>query len=76
MGCNCEGYRKGLSRDVGGIPVDCAQSNHSSFLPFLQANDGYTAKTVVLTGVHRGPHQAFYTGVKFLVSAQHPVVLF
>ena len=36
----------------------------------------YTAKTVVLTGVHRGPHQAFYTGVKFLVLAQHPVVLF
>ena len=35
-----------------------------------------TAKTVVLTGVHRGPHQAFYTGVKFLVLAQHPVVLF
>ena len=36
----------------------------------------YTAKTVVLTGVHRGPDQAFYTGVKFLVLAQHPVVLF
>ena len=36
----------------------------------------YTAKTVVLTGVHRGPHQAFYTGVKYLVLAQHPVVLF
>ena len=35
----------------------------------------YTAKTVVLMGVHRGPHQAFYTGVKFLVLAQHPVVL-
>ena len=35
-----------------------------------------TAKTVVLTGVHRGPHQAFYTGVKFVVLAQHPVVLF
>ena len=34
MGCNCEGYRKGLSRDVGGIPVDCAQSNHSSFVLF------------------------------------------
>ena len=33
-------------------------------------------KFVVLTGVHRGPHQAFYTGVKFLVLAQHPVVLF
>ena len=33
-------------------------------------------KTVVLTGVHRGPHQAFYTGVKFVVLAQHPVVLF
>ena len=30
MGCNCEGYRKGLSHDVGGIPVDCAQSNHCS----------------------------------------------
>ena len=36
----------------------------------------YTAKTVVLTGVHRGPHQAFYTGVKILVLAQHQVVLF
>ena len=31
----------------------------------------YTAKTVVLTGVHRAPHQAFYTGVKFVVLAQH-----
>ena len=36
----------------------------------------YTAKTVVLTGVRRGPHQAFYTGVKFAVLVQHPVVLF
>ena len=36
----------------------------------------FTAKTVVLTGVHRGPHQAFYTGVKFLVLAQHPVCYF
>ena len=34
------------------------------------------AKNVVLTGVHRGPRQAFYTGVKFVVLAQHPVVLF
>ena len=32
MDCNCEGYRKGLSRDIGGIPVDCAQSNHSSLI--------------------------------------------
>ena len=31
---------------------------------------------MVLTGVHRGPHQAFYTCVKLLVLAQHPVVLF
>ena len=35
-----------------------------------------TAKTVVLTGVHSGSHQAFYTGVTFLVLSQHPVVLF
>ena len=34
------------------------------------------AKTVVLTGVHSGPHQTFYTGVKFLVLAQYSVVLF
>ena len=41
-----------------------------------ETTDIYTAKTVVLTGhLHRGPHQAFYTGVKFLVLAQHPVVL-
>ena len=37
---------------------------------------GTLQKTVVLTGVHRGPHQAFYTSVKLLVLAQHPVVLF
>ena len=36
----------------------------------------FTVKTLVLTGVHRGTHQAFYTGVKFMVLAQHPVVLF
>ena len=39
----------------------------------------FTAKTVVLnytTGVNRGPHHAFYTGVKFVVLDQHPVVLF
>ena len=30
----------------------------------------HTAKPVVLTGVHRGQHQALYTGVKFLVLAQ------
>ena len=41
-------------------------------LPFFV----YTANTMVLTDVHRGPHQAFYTGVKFVVLAQHPVVLF
>ena len=29
----------------------------------------------MLTGVHRGPYQAFYTGVKFLVLAQHPMQL-
>ena len=27
------------------------------------------------TGANRGPHHAFYTGVKFAVSFQHPVVL-
>ena len=36
----------------------------------------HNKKTVVLTGVHRGPHHAFYTGVKFVVLVQHPVVLF
>ena len=38
----------------------------------------YTAKTVVLKLHHRfnrGPHHAFYTGVK-LTPVQHPVVLF
>ena len=28
------------------------------------------------TGVNRGPHHAFYTGVKFVVLVQHQVVLF
>ena len=27
----------------------------------------YTAKTVVLNKINRGPHHAFYTGVKFAV---------
>ena len=27
-------------------------------------------------GFNRGPHHAFYTGVKFAVLVQHPVVLF
>ena len=27
-------------------------------------------------GVNRGSHHAFYTGVKFVVLVQHPVVLF
>ena len=38
----------------------------------------YTAKTVVLKlhRVLRGSHHAFYTGVKFAVLVQHPVVLF
>ena len=37
-------------------------------------------KTVVLKLHHRcynrGPHRAFYTGVKFVVLVRHPVVLF
>ena len=40
-----------------------------------------TAKNVVLkinynTGVNRGPHHAFYTGVKSALLVQPPVVLF
>ena len=37
----------------------------------------YHSKNCGVNGcTYRGPHQAFYTGVKFLVLAQHPVVLF
>ena len=35
-----------------------------------------TAKTVVLTGVHSGPIPGILHRVKFVVLAQHPVVLF
>ena len=30
-GLNCEGFTKGLSRGVGGIPINCAQSFSFSF---------------------------------------------
>ena len=41
----------------------------------------YTAKNCGVkitpcTGVSRGPHHAFYTGVKFAVLVQHPVLLY
>ena len=67
--------------DLGGdlVVVDCAEE-----YPYVCAEPAgemsefisvtYTANTVVLTGVHRGPHQAFYTGDKFMVLAQHPVL--
>ena len=58
------------------VITDVTNQGVTSVTIRLEIHSIYTAKTVVLTGVHRGPHQAFYTGVKFLVLAQHPVVLF
>ena len=61
-----EKLNNGMGRRLAAIVSTCI------FLFYFY----YTAKTVVLTGIHRGPHQAFCTSVKFLVLAQHPVVLF
>ena len=38
--------------------------------------EDHTMHFTYTTGVNRGPHHAFYTGVKFVVLVQHPMVLF
>ena len=35
MGCNCEGFKKGLSRDVGGIPINLVPE-YSGIFPNIQ----------------------------------------
>ena len=58
---------------LGVEPSPLTMENHVWYRVPTQQNlwcENYT------TGVNRGPHHAFYTGVKFAVLVQHPVVLF
>ena len=47
MGCNCEGYRKGLSRDVGAYPSTAHSQINLLFIYFLSLLAGTPSQEII-----------------------------